>query len=376
MDLELVSGERAGERRQADDLRQRDRLGDEQDPFGSGQNVLLAVSDLVVYGTRPQPSRKRWTVAGWVALATALSLQQGIAVYEDGRVGEAQAAFAEIARSRPTDADALSWLAAAELENTGDAAAAEQVLEQALRVRPDAWRAHMLLGVALAKRIGSASIFEKLSLAGRLKGEMEHAVELAPGSADARLALIHFYLRAPTIAGGGSKKARAQAAEIARIDPFEGAAALGLVEAYVGDDAAPSFRRAAELARTDKERARALSLLGKFRVAQKRPTESLPSFREAVAIRPRDPTLRADLGDGQLAAGDHQGAIASFRAASDLDPRLVAPWVGLGRALAQAGRRTEARAAYEEFLALAPRHERAADARDELQRLAAAEAKR
>ena len=315
-------------------------------------------------------------MGAWVAVATVLSMQQAVAIYEEGRIGEAQAAFMEMVRTRPADAEALSWLAAAELENTGDARAAEQLLEQALRIDAGKWRAHMLMGVALAKRIGSASIFEKLSLAGRLKGEMERAVELAPDSADARLALVHFYLRAPAIAGGGSKKARAQAAEIARIDAFEGAAALGLVEAYVGDDAAPSFRRAAELARTDKDRARALSLMAKFRMAQKRPLESLQFFRQAVEIRPRDPLLRADFGDAQLAAGDAQGAAASFRMASDLDPRLVAPWLGLGRALAQAGRRTEARAAYEEFLVLAPRHERSGEVRDDLERLQAAEAKR
>ena len=308
-------------------------------------------------------------VVGFMALAAALSVQQAIAVYETGRVGEAQAAFAEIVRAGPGDAEGLAWLAAAELENTGDAGAAEQMLERALRLDPQSWRAHMLLGVALAKRISSVSIFEKISLASRLKGEMERAVELAPDSPDARAALMQFYLHAPAIAGGGSKKARAQAAEIARRHPFDGFIAQGLVQAYVGEDAAPSFRQAAELAKNDRDRARALGDLGKLRVAQKRPVESLPFFREAAAVRPRDPLVLVDLGEGHLAAGDPDSAAASFRTAADLDARLASPWQGLGRALAQSGRKTEARAAYEQFLHLAPRHDRSEEVRKQLEQL-------
>lgn len=244
-----------------------------------------------------------------IALAAALTLQQAVAAFEAGRLGEAQAAFAELARSDPRDAGALAWQAAAAMENEGDLAAAERLLEASLRIDGGKnWRAHMLLGVALAKRIEQESIFGKISLAGRIKDELEKAVELAPGSADARLALMQFDLHAPRIAGGGEAKAREQAAAIARIDPFAGALARAQIE-----ESAAGLLAAA---RTDGERVKALLEMAR------REDDPRPSLARAAALQPDNPLLRALLGEAQLSAGDLRGASASAQAALGLDPAL------------------------------------------------------
>lgn len=63
---------------------------------------------------------------------------------------------------------------------------------------------------------------------------------------------------------------------------------------------------------------------------------------------PRDGTLlRFSLGNEYLKAGALAQAVASFRAAVELDPTYSAAWKALGKALAEAGDKAGAMAAYE-----------------------------
>jgi len=56
-------------------------------------------------------------------------------------------------------------------------------------------------------------------LAGKVRGEFERAVQLNPKDVEARLDLAEFYLAAPSIVGGGERKAREQARSVAAINP-------------------------------------------------------------------------------------------------------------------------------------------------------------
>lgn len=282
-----------------------------------------------------------------IALLAALTLGQAVAAYEEGRLGEAHAALAAIAEAQPRNPEALTWLGAAQLENGGDAQGAERTLRQAVRLAPRSWRAHMLLGVAVARQIEDAWLLRKVSLASETRKEFERAIQLAPGSVPAHEAMLEYDLHAPEIAGGGSDAARDEAARIGRLDPFAGLLAQARVE---GD-----FRAAAREARGGKQLA-----------ALARAARDQPALAAAVEARPNDPLLRAELGEAQLTGGDAPAAIRSFRAAAAIDPALSAAWWGLGRALDKAGQRAEARAAYLRFSELAPRHFQAAEARRRL----------
>src|SRR5437762_338562 len=59
--------------------------------------------------------------------------------------------------------------------------------------------------------------------------ELEEAVRLDPNLIGARVDLVRYYVVSPRIVGGSMKKARAQAAEIARRDPALGAFAWGYI---------------------------------------------------------------------------------------------------------------------------------------------------
>ena len=80
---------------------------------------------------------------------------------------------------------------------------------------------------------------------------------------------------------------------------------------------------------------------------------SIESLEKLVGT-PRDGALlRYSLGNEYLKAGDLERGVASLREAVARDPGYSAAWKALGRALADAGRTDEARAAYEQGIAAA-----------------------
>lgn len=75
---------------------------------------------------------------------------------------------------------------------------------------------------------------------------------------------------------------------------------------------------------------------------------------EKLLAGPRDGALlRFSLGNEYLRAGDAARAAACFRAATDKDPHYSAAWKALGKALAEAGDKAGADAAYTQGIAIA-----------------------
>lgn len=114
----------------------------------------------------------------------------------------------------------------------GDAAAA---FDRAIRgdTANPVWYAW--LGRADGEQAQSANVLRQALLARRARAAFERAVELAPGYLDARDALLQFALQAPSVLGGGVDRARAQAAEIARRDPYRGTMALFTIARHEAD---------------------------------------------------------------------------------------------------------------------------------------------
>ncbi len=88
---------------------------------------------------------------------------------------------------------------------------------------------HFWLGRAYGVQAMKANIFKKAILAGRVKAEMEKAVELDPENIEARKNLLQFYAMAPGVMGGSEEKALAQADEIKKRNEVEGILALGQI---------------------------------------------------------------------------------------------------------------------------------------------------
>ena len=81
---------------------------------------------------------------------------------------------------------------------------------------------------------------------------------------------------------------------------------------------------------------------GILMLRQKSPQDALPLLDAAAAQKPKEFRPRFYLAEAQLAAGDNTNAEQSYRAALELNPKSAAAHLGLGRALARAGKLAEA----------------------------------
>ena len=91
--------------------------------------------------------------------------------------------------------------------------------EKAVALEPGNGVYHLWLGRIYGGKAERAGMFSAAGLAKKVHNEFERAVELAPDNWEARTDLAEFYLEAPGLVGGGKDKARAQAEQIAPLNP-------------------------------------------------------------------------------------------------------------------------------------------------------------
>jgi len=92
--------------------------------------------------------------------------------------------------------------------------------------------AYVLLGAINNKRVERGGFITKIAYGTRIKGYFLKAKELAPDSADVRLALGSFYLLAPKIIGGNLERALVELESVLKIAPDFATANARLAQAY------------------------------------------------------------------------------------------------------------------------------------------------
>jgi tetratricopeptide (TPR) repeat protein len=91
--------------------------------------------------------------------------------------------------------------------------------ERAIKLEPQKSLYHLWLGRIYGEKADRAEFFSAAGLAKKVRLSFERAVELDPGSWEARTDLAEFYFEAPSIIGGGQDKARAQADALLSFNP-------------------------------------------------------------------------------------------------------------------------------------------------------------
>jgi tetratricopeptide (TPR) repeat protein len=269
--------------------------------------VLAALATLTwrqcrVY--RDAPTLYRATIArnpgAWLAHNNL-----GVALFAEGRVGEAMAEYRETARLQPGYADAYLnlGLALAAAGRGDDAIAAYRT---ALRLKPDLAKAEDALGLACAHQ-------------GRMTEAIAHyrsALRLSPDDPETYNNL------------GIAAQATADPGEA--IQDF--AAALRLRPGY----------------------AEAHSNLGSVLAQLGRTDEAISHYQTAVRLEPRLASAWINLGIAFVAADRLADAIAAYQAALDLGPDGADLRVNLGNALGRAGRLPEAAQQFQAAVRLNP----------------------
>lgn len=78
---------------------------------------------------------------------------------------------------------------------------------------------YLWLGKAYLAKLDKSSFFEKGILSGKVIDNYKKAIKIEPANIVARIHLANYYIYAPSIAGGSTKKAKEQAVEINKYNP-------------------------------------------------------------------------------------------------------------------------------------------------------------
>lgn len=222
----------------------------------------------------------------------------------EAKDARAPAAIEALVRAQPKSAEARVLQTRLLLRQNKSEAALEAA-EQAVALAPNNAQAQFWLGNAYGERIGQVGKLSQMTMAPKLRGAYERAVQFDPSLLAAREHLISYYLQAPAIVGGGIDKARVQAAEIGRRDAFQGHLARARIAQY-----------------------------------EKKPAETLKAFQAAYAIKPDDMSVRAAVGYGYQELRQWDAAFAHFQAWTKQDPNAAMAWYQFGKTSALSGQRS------------------------------------
>jgi Tfp pilus assembly protein PilF len=240
---------------------------------------------------------------------------------------------------------------------------AEEQMEKAVELSPDSAEYQYALGNIYGIQAQNASVFSRLSYAGKVKDQWIKAVELRPKEIRYRRALMGYYVQAPGIAGGSIDKAREQASEIVKLDPYQGHLAMADVEDGDGENgkAEQEYRKAIEL---QPGGWRAYHALGYHYMRQKRWDDAIAQFRTYVEVAPKDANSHDSLGEALLAKGSADDALASYQKALAIDAAFPSSLLGAAKCYDRKGMKADAARFYRQYAAANPGTNGAKDARE------------
>lgn len=186
-------------------------------------------------------------LSSWATPATPALGESTSTLHGSGERDVAGQVRTESLAKEPRNAEALFSLGRMELE-AGKFDSAITRLEVITTLQPDRSIYWQWLGRAYGMRARAVGVLSQLQLVGKVRAAFERAVALDPDNLLARDDLANFYAEAPGFLGGSVAKARAQATEITRRDPYLGALADGEISQAQKDY--PAAARAYELAST------------------------------------------------------------------------------------------------------------------------------
>ena len=248
---------------------------------------------------------------------------------------------------------------------TGRSGEAVDWFEKAVKADGNNAVYHLWLANALGEEAQRANKLRQPFLARRVKSEFERAVALDPKSIDARHGLIQFYSVAPGVMGGSMERAKAEAAEIGKLNAMRGHLEMGaLFDREKNAAAAEREYQAALDAAPDS--ALAHYSLGGFYQRQKRWDEAFALFERLMQAKPGEVVAHYQYGRTAALSGQNlERGERELKALVDEPPKDFAPasvaatYFRLGNIYEKQGKTDLARSAYEGAVKLNPKNEEA-----------------
>jgi tetratricopeptide (TPR) repeat protein len=203
---------------------------------------------------------------------------------EDGHFKRARAAAEARYKESPNDPEVV-WALSRVRQIWGSLDEAQKLAEKAVALAPKEARYHFQLAEVVGQKAEKAGMISQIGLGRQFKKEADLTVQLDPRHTGALRDLMMFYLEAPAVIGGDKAKARSIAAEIARVDPVEGAVAeIDLARREKREVPAGELLRKAVEARPQSYSGRIN--LGSHLANRKKFDEAAQHAREAIRLNP------------------------------------------------------------------------------------------
>ncbi|MEK8029281.1 hypothetical protein AACH06_00490 [Ideonella sp. DXS29W] len=263
---------------------------------------------------------------------------------ESDRYAELEAQARQKLKAEPGDPQATLALGFAVLSQGTPAQqdAGVPVAEACVKAHPESGVCHYVLANLLGVQALRAGMFKAMGMAGRIRESYEKAVALQPDAFNHRLGLMQFYLAAPSIAGGGTDKARDLARSTEAKYPEQARCLRALVavseEKY---DEAEKLLWAVQPGKDNALRSAVYGSLGQIgaqRLNNKQPAPAQALFERLVQVEPGRAFAFYGLARVKAETGALQDALRFFTQARSLRGQATLPidyrealvWLQLG----------------------------------------------
>ena len=298
-------------------------------------------------------------VLGWFSLclflccgASAQSLEEGMKLFNNGKMAEAKGVFEIVLKQNEKNAEAHYRLGlillTRQFRNEDDAV---DHMDLAVELIPSSADYQYGLGAAYGTKAQNAGIIKQALLAPKIKGAFEKAVSLNPKLVDAHVGLAQYYWRAPGIMGGDMEKAFKEADIAVQLDEWKGRPLKAniLVAEKRKDEAVQEMKT---LTKNNAKDWRAWRTSGRFFLNNEMTDDAIESLEKYSVLRPDTADSYQFLARAYFQKKDATKAIGLAKKALDLDPDSVNANDILAKSYELNGQKKEAREKYERLLSM------------------------
>jgi tetratricopeptide (TPR) repeat protein len=298
-------------------------------------------------------------VGGWLWIILALptcglaqSLEEGISLFNMGKLAEAKSTFETVLKQNDKNAEAHYRLGLILINrrflNEDDAV---DHMEQAVEINSMNADYQYGLGAALGMKAQNAGVIKQAFLAPKVKSAFEKAVSLNPKLLEAHIGLAQYYWRAPGIMGGDMEKAFKEADIAIQLDEMRGRS----LKANILVDEKKNAEAVEEMKTLTQHRSndwRAWRSAGLFFWRNKMTDDAISSFERYVALKPDTADSHQFLALSYYQKKDANKAIAIAKKALSLDRDNINAINVLAQSYELNGQKSEALQYYQRLQAL------------------------
>lgn len=183
---------------------------------------------------------------------------------------------------------------------------------------------HYWKAQALSANAKESNIISQALLAPKIKNEFEQTLTIDPTHILGRIGLINFYLYAPSIMGGGIDKAYTQAVILKSYDEKWGRYLLAQINQKEGKNnlAEEEYKILENKFGNLKDFYVFYNNYGYMLLSLNRKEEAIQKFKKQIELAPNDANAHDSMADAYVSIGDKSSAIAEYKKALSIDPKL------------------------------------------------------